>query len=290
MRLPVSRSACATTSLALLFALLLPPAAGAFSIIGDRSANGGLLTLHVSYGFEDASGGGASALLSAFESVLVPGSGGPPSGVPVTLAPGTLTALPTATSTAKDQATVTPSVVFAYGAPWGAFAADQLSLDVSGIVSAEASSILDPLTGGLVPANATVKVVATLLFFVDTFAEPAGTVVGSVQLPALRALLPFELELQASLVEDETVTVGSVSAGEAALSAEVRTGHSYRLDLRYGARAPFGTDPPFSIGVLVPMTPIVPEPAALTLLGSGLVALAAARRQRQTRTAAGSSP
>ncbi len=289
MRPSISRPARATTSLALLFALLLPPAAGAFSIIGDRSANGGLLTLHASYGFENA-GGLVSSVNEVDYFALVPGVGGPPDGAPVTLAPGTLLAHPDATSVAKDQARVSPRLTFEYGTPWGAVPADQISLDVTGIVSAEDASIFDPISASMVAADALVKVAARLQFFVDTILEPAGTVVGAVNLPALRALTPFEILLEASLVEDEGPVVALVSAGEAGETASVRAGHSYRLDVTYAARAPFGTDPPFSLGVLLPMTPIVPEPAALTLLGSGLVTLAAARRQRQTRTAAGASP
>jgi hypothetical protein len=185
--------------------------------------------------------------------------------------------LPASSSVGKDKAEVTCTSIFDYGAPVGPAANDQIAFEVAGTVSA-----FDARNIAVNPAAAVATAKGKVKFFLDAAygGVAPGTVVGYLDFPALRSLLPYEELLTIHVTQESSLAlppdVLTMNAGDPSATAPLYAGAAYLITLDYMAKAPFGTDPPFSVGYTVGVN--TPEPATLSLLALGGLALLRRRR------------
>jgi len=162
--------------------------------------------------------------------------------------------------------------------PIGPGASDQIAFEVAGTVSA-----VDARNSAGHPAAAFVTPRGKVKFFLDAKdgGVAPGTMVGYLSFPALRNLLLYEELLTVQVTQEGLPAISAdvltMNAGDPSATALLYAGAAYLITLDYMAKAPSGTDPPFSVGYMVGVN--TPEPATLSLLAVGGAALL--RRSRR---------
>jgi hypothetical protein len=195
--------------------------------------------------------------------------------------------LPASSSAPKDKAQLTCTAIFDYGAPLGPGASDQVAFEVAGTVSA-----FDAKNFAGNPADAVALAHGSVLFFLDASygGVAPGTVVGFLSFPALRSLLPNEELLTVHVTQESSLAISpdvlTMNAGDPNATAPLYAQAAYLITLDYKAKAPFGTDPPFSVNYAVGVS--TPEPATLSLLALGGVVAMWRRKRHAARTRASS--
>jgi hypothetical protein len=237
------------------------------SVVETFGANNARVEAKVTAGFDGPGSGAAD-----FASIVAP---------PVTTNPlagfhfptTAFTSTPPASSSApKDKAEVGCTAIFDYGAPVGPGANDQIAFEVAGTVSA-----LDAKNLAGNPADAVALAHGSVMFFLDASygGVAPGTVVGYLSFPALRNLLPNEELLTVHVTQESLLAISpdvlTINAGDPNATAPLYAEAQYLITLDYKAKAPFGTDPPFSVGYTVGVN--TPEPATLSLLALGGLAV-----------------
>ena len=175
-----------------------------------------------------------------------------------------------ATGDLKDIAQGDMKIAFEHGLsfPGATSPVDLIRIAITGDASAFGAR---NLAGN--PANAQVSGKATAEFFLD--ADFGGVapddVVGQLEIGAIRSLATFESVLQIQVFEDGATLGASLPAGSSATPVELRAQHAYQITFDYSLEVPFGSDPPFSFEVDIPIQPATaaPEPASALLAGVG---------------------
>ena len=248
------------------------------SLLAQHSANGGRLEATLTAGFNDPNG------------TSVPGTDfqtdGPHSDQtdaslsPIASAAATLTTFPVGVSDPTDIAEGTLTVDFEYGSPvlGSSVADDTLEFSIDATLSA-----LDAHNSVGAESDTFVNAKGTFDFFLDPGfgGAPTGALVGQLDLPALRALDPFELVLSLMVTQDSSL-VASLFAGDAASSVDLFSGSAYLVTYQFAALVPFGFDPHFTTLDGLRFTPaairVIPAPpAAVGAVPCGLLLL---RRRR----------
>lgn len=246
----------------------------AASVVGLHSANGAFLSAQVTSGFDGLGSVSGLDFDSDGMNANVPPPFGPPS--PPITATAANTQLPFSSVTSKDIADVTSTVSFDFGAPFGLGPAnDTFGFTVAGTVSA-----VTAMNSAGNEASAYALVDSSLGLFVDDFLFPAGTLVGTLELPAVRDLLAHEARLEINVMKNSAI-IATLPAGSPAVSIDLFVGNFYQISLSYKASTPFGTDPPFSLDYIGTINPVIPEP--VTALAPGLMLGGLLLRRRRSR-------
>ena len=268
---PTGREPCSTVRVSqalatsLLAMLALQQAAQA-SVIQTFAPNKARVEASVTAGFD---GPGSGAL--DFSNFVAPPVMADPPGFhfPTT---AFISTPPASSSALTDKAEVGCTAIFDYGAPIGLGADDQIAFEVAGTVCALGAR---NLAGN--PADAVALAHGSVMFFLDAKYGRVvpGTVVGYLSFPALRNLLPNEESLTVHVTQVSELAISpdvlTMNPGDPSATAPLYAQAQYLITLDYKAKAPFGTDPPFSIGYAVGVN--TPEPATLSLLALGGLAL-----------------
>jgi hypothetical protein len=242
------------------------------SVVRTFGANNAQLEAKATVGFD-----GLGSVAADFTSVVAPTVTTDPPATSHFFTTASATIPPASPPVGKDKAEVTCTAIFDYGVPVGLGASDQIAFDVAGTVSAvDARNIAGNPAAAVATAKGKVK------FFLDAKygGVAPGTMVGYLSFPALRNLFPYEELLTVHVTQEGLPAISpdvlTMNAGDPSATAPLYADAAYLITLDYMAKAPSGTDPPFSIGYLVGVNS--PEPATLSLLAmGGLVAL---RRRR----------
>lgn len=247
---------------------LLGAAASADTIIGRYTDNVWFVNVDANAGF---TGAGSDPILDYADSQnSVSGSGFFGTAA---IASATTTATPT-TGALKDKAQGTSTLELDLGSPIGAIPNDELHFSFSGTVSAQSAT---NSAGNPADAVFTGQAMAFMALR-STGTIPHGTVLGHVDLPALRSLGANETLLGLQVQENSTQIL-ALTAGDPATSIDLKAFNTYRIILNYEARAPYGTDPSFGFSYDAGLAPI-PEPATLALVALGGLAMLARRRKK----------
>lgn len=186
----------------------------------------------------------------------------PPSGISTA---GPITRAPIGGGGAKDLVVAQTSSEFEYSAPLGTPGSDTFRLRAYG--SGSAVSAFDAAG---VAADAYVASRVQAEFYNEatpTSAPPPTNCNGQIALPPLRALAPYEVTLQVSILEQiggvgpiNLVYTHNPGAGPANIT--LQRGARYQVVLDYELRVPHGIDPPFDADVTFTVTSAAAVPSA----------------------------
>ncbi len=191
---------------------------------------------------------------------------------------------PPAAGDPKDVARGESVAYFEYGVPTGpSYPQDEIQLVVVGV----ASSISGFNSAGN-PSSAEVIANSSVLFHLDVV--PGHDCDAFVHLSGLRALRPFEILYEISVIKDPGTLAAStlltVLPGSPDQVVALPEGHGYELRLDYQFSVPFGVDPPFDVHfeASVSSAPTLPMPRVrqgigVLLMLTGAVGLVARRSQ-----------
>ena len=188
---------------------------------------------------------------------------------------GPILKLPLGGGAAKDLVEGKVTSEFEYAATVGTLPLDGFRLRAVGSGSAVAA--LDFIGA---PADAYVQGRATADFFNDLV--PAGSpgppppdCNGSIFLPPLRPLAPYEVTLAVTVLQGfggPMVVIHTQLPGSPAVTLPLAPGAFYRLVLDYKLRVPHGFDPPFDADISIDVAEALPAPG-LSPFGLALLVL-----------------